>query len=653
MEAKTTPRVLQLLGIVATTLAFATSAVSEMIGQDSFESSQFSTVWNQSQGVTIQNSEGAHATRGFASLSANGGRLAGTLAIQNKAVQGLSDFSIEFYFRIQNTTTCKFNLQIEGSGISTDSTSNPVLNLCYDVGRGWGISSGSNGSTSWKAIAGMKSLSSDAWYRFRFVGRDWGATNARYNLQLSEPDGNAFTTSVTVLANFTGSDFQSDTQLARHFALANMAAGNSSFDVDEVRIAAIKPYKGPVVAGVNTTTLLGKVMCGYQGWFGVPGDGSSEPGWRHWTKSRGPLEDGNANVDLWPDVSELDANQRFPTGFKMADGRPAEVFSSFEKPTVLKHFEWMQDYGLDGVFVQRFANGLRNRTSLERCNAVLANCREGANLHGRAYAVMYDLSGLPAGHIEDVINDWRALRSEMVITEDPAYLNHRGKPVVAIWGIGFNDHRDYTLAECRRLIEFLKTDPEAGGCTVMLGVPTHWRELKGDAVSDPMLLDVIAIADIVSPWTVGRYVDPAGAARYAENNLQPDLAWCRDRGIDYLPVVFPGFSWHNLKGGPLNQIPRLRGQFLWSQFYQAKRANASMVYVAMFDELDEGTAIFKCANDVPIGEKSQFLGLEGLPSDYYLKMVGAGTKLIRGEQALEDKTGPSGKLMSDIEQYKP
>ncbi|HXC98614.1 MAG TPA: glycoside hydrolase family 71/99-like protein [Verrucomicrobiae bacterium] len=499
----------------------------------------------------------------------------------------------------------------------------------------------------------MKPLSSDAWYRVRFTGRDWGETNAYYNLQLSEPDGKILTTSATNLVNFTGSDFQRAGQLARHFVLANTAAGNSSLDVDEVRIAAIKPYKGPVVKDVNTTTLLGKVMCGYQGWFGVPGDGSSEPGWRHWTKFRGPLEDGNANVDLWPDVSELDADQRFPTGFRLADGKPAEVFSSFEKPTVLKHFEWMQEYGLDGVFVQRFANGLRNQTSLEHCNTVLANCREGANLHGRTYAVMYDLSGLPAGHIDDVINDWRALRSEMLITEDPAYLNHRGKPVVAIWGIGFNDHRDYTLAECRRLIEFLKTDPEAGGCTVMLGVPAHWRELKGDAVSDPLLLDVVAMADIISPWTVGRYADPAGAARYAQNNLEPDLAWCREHDIDYLPVVFPGFSWHNLKGGPLNQIPRLRGQFLWSQFYQAKRANASMVYVAMFDELDEGTAIFKCANDVPIGEKSEFLGLEGLPSDYYLKMVGAGTKLIRGERALEDETGASGKLMSDIEHSKP
>ncbi|MEI9866072.1 MAG: hypothetical protein WDN00_16265 [Limisphaerales bacterium] len=86
---------------------------------------------------------------------------------------------------------------------------------------------------------------------------------------------------------------------------------------------------------------------------------------------------------------------------------------------MLKHFQWMRDYGIDGVFVQRFANGLKNPGSLEHCNTVLASCREGANLHGRAYAVMYDLSGLRAGHIDDVINDWSILRKQMAITEDP------------------------------------------------------------------------------------------------------------------------------------------------------------------------------------------------------------------------------------------
>ncbi|MDB6018802.1 MAG: hypothetical protein JWR19_3291 [Pedosphaera sp.] len=393
----------------------------------------------------------------------------------------------------------------------------------------------------------------------------------------------------------------------------------------------VSPYKDPVVKGVDSTTLDGKVMCGYQGWFGAPGDGSPESGWRHWTKHKGPFMDDNAKVDLWPDVSELSPAERFPTGFKLPDGSPAEVFSAYVKPTVLRHFQWMQDYGIDGVFVQRFANSVRTARNLDYCNTVLANCREGANLHGRTYAVMYDLSGLPAGHIEDVMNDWRVLRKKMLITEDPAYLHHRGKPVVAVWGIGFNDGRKYTLAECRRLIEFLKNDAEAGGCTVMVGVPAHWRELDQDAISDPQLLEVIKLADVISPWTVGRYSNLDGANKYAEKLLKPDLEWCRKKGIDYLPVVFPGFSWYNMYGKAYDLIPRQRGKFLWSQFQGAKQAGASMVYVAMFDEVDEGTAIFKCADNLPVGEKSKFINYDGLASDYYLKMVGAGTKLIRGE----------------------
>jgi len=55
--------------------------------------------------------------------------------------------------------------------------------------------------------------------------------------------------------------------------------------------------------------------------------------------------------------------------------------------------------------------------------------------------------------------------------------------------------------------------------------------------------------------------------------------------------------------------------------------------VAMFDEVDEGTAIFKCVNEVPVGQASKFLGFEGLPSDFYLKLVGAGTKLMQGAGA--------------------
>lgn len=60
-----------------------------------------------------------------------------------------------------------------------------------------------------------------------------------------------------------------------------------------------------------------------------------------------------------------------------------------------------------------------------------------------------------------------------------------------------------------------------------------------------------------------------------------------------------------------------------------------MVYVAMFDEVDEGTAIFKCTNQTPVGDGVLFLGYEGVPPDHYLKLTGKGGEFIRdgtGEQ---------------------
>jgi len=52
-------------------------------------------------------------------------------------------------------------------------------------------------------------------------------------------------------------------------------------------------------------------------------------------------------------------------------------------------------------------------------NAVLANCREGANRSGRAYAVMYDLSGLPAGGTKRVMDDKKLLVVIFTGTECP------------------------------------------------------------------------------------------------------------------------------------------------------------------------------------------------------------------------------------------
>ena len=396
--------------------------------------------------------------------------------------------------------------------------------------------------------------------------------------------------------------------------------------------ARMRPYDGVSVQGVDTTTLVGKVMCGYQGWFTTPNDGA-ERGWTHFSR-RGRFEPGSCTIDLWPDVSELDADEKFATRFRHADGSVAAVFSSFCRKTVLRHFGWMQDYEIDGAFVQRFAVQTHHPLNLNHCNTVLMHCREGANVHGRAYAVMYDLSGLQAGQMGHVMDDWKSLVDRMRIGKDDkdrAYLREGGKPVVAVWGVGFNDGRQYTLAECGELVQFLKHDKQYGGCTVMLGVPTGWRTLDRDSMTDKTLHDVILEADIVSPWTVGRYASLKSVARHADERWKQDIQWCEQHGKKYLPVVFPGFSWHNMKpDSPLDQIPRHKGQFLWSQYVQAKKAGATMIYQAMFDEMDEGTAIFKCTNSPPVGA-SPFLTYEGLPSDHYLWLTGLGGRLLRGE----------------------
>lgn len=405
---------------------------------------------------------------------------------------------------------------------------------------------------------------------------------------------------------------------------------------DQVVAETMKPYTGPSNRGVDPSTLTGKVMAGYQGWHAADGDGLGR-GWYHWWGRGGKFEPGSCKFDLWPDVSELDADERYATAFRLPDGKPAEVYSAFNRKTVLRHFRWMQDYGIDGVFVQRFVGEVSHPAGLRQFTTVLAHCREGANLYGRTYSVMYDLSGMGANQMQRVTDDWKLLVDHMKITKDKAYLNHAGKPVVVLWGFGFSDGRKYTLAEGVELVRFLKDDPTYGGNTVMLGVPTYWRTLDRDTVKDPQMHELILKADIVSPWTVGRLRNLNDVRNYTDKTMIPDVAWCKEHKKEYLPVVYPGFSWHNMNArSPLNDIPRQGGKFLWAQYVAAKKAGCTMVYQAMFDEVDEGTAIYKCTNTPPVGA-SQFVTYEGLPSDHYLKLVGAAAKMVAGKMPVSDQ----------------
>ena len=255
---------------------------------------------------------------------------------------------------------------------------------------------------------------------------------------------------------------------------------------------------------------------------------------------------------------------------------------------------------------------------------------------------MYDLSGANATStmVEDVKLHWESLVSRHGVN-DPSnshLLTYNQKPVVALWGVGFSRTDKYDLDDVQELINYFKNDATYGGCSVLLGVPKSWRTLNSDAVNDTQLHTVIRSADIVHPWTPGRYSNISGVDSH-KTIIIADKAWCDAENLLYMPVVFPGFSWQNLKKSQdtfssLNSIPRLKGEFLWRQLYNAVDAGAQTIYVAMFDEMDEGTCIFKVENDPPSNALSQFTNYEGLPSDYYLWLTGKGGEALRGEIAL-------------------
>jgi hypothetical protein len=164
--------------------------------------------------------------------------------------------------------------------------------------------------------------------------------------------------------------------------------------------------------------------------------------------------------------------------------------------------------------------------------------------------------------------------------------------------------------------------------------------LKNDSYTNAAWTPVYLSFNVLSPWAVGRYSNNAGADGYTTGITVPDLAECKSNGIDYLPVVFPGFSWYNENGGPLNQTPRNGGSFYWRQVYDDVQAGCNMIYGAMFDEVNEGTAMYKLVPTAAgLPAQGQFLGLNcdgtTLDSDWYLRLADQAGRMLRGDIPLQ------------------
>lgn len=391
-------------------------------------------------------------------------------------------------------------------------------------------------------------------------------------------------------------------------------------------------------AAVDATTLRNKVLFGYQGWFDCPMAGTGS--WIHW--SRGVPAEGNLTVDLYPDLREFKASDLCPAGDFKIGGQQAYLFTARTPAIVEAHFRWMEEYGLDGVYVQRFVG----ETGWKRSggDVVLKNIMKSAAAHGRVFAIEYDVSGASDAGFADLIRkDWMYLVDELKITSQPGYLFEKGRPVVSVWGIGFTEsHPPADPAAAASFISWFKTGAaEKYRAFYMGGTPSWWRLLNQDARTDPAWKPVYRSMDAIQPWAVGRFGDSAGVENWKKNSIVPDLAETRANGNFYLPVAFPGFSWKNLNAGPANQIPRRGGKFLWHQAMNAKAAGAEGLKIAMFDEVDEGTAMFKIASkraDAP--DQGFWLTLDAdgmdLPSDWYLRVAGEITRVFHGTRPMSD-----------------
>jgi hypothetical protein len=320
----------------------------------------------------------------------------------------------------------------------------------------------------------------------------------------------------------------------------------------------------------------------------------------------------------------------------MPDGTPARLYSANRKGPVLLHTKWMRQYGIDGVFLSRFIGEANSPTRSRHVNQVLANVREGCHREGRVWAMMLDLSTGRNATTAIVMDDWKFLCDKVKVREDSRYLHYQKKPVVLLWGLGFTD-RPWSPEQSEELVRFFKTDPQYGGVYLIGGIDPHWRTLTGASRTNAEWAKVYRSFDAVSPWDAGRYRDDRSMDVVRTNVWEKDLAELKPLGIGYMPTAFPGFSWDNLRRAQPGKtmIPRRKGEFYWRQFAIFRELGIRTVFVGMFDEVDEGTAIYKIANIVPTGY--YFVANETLPSDWYLKLTGAATKMIRGETPLSEK----------------
>ncbi len=229
----------------------------------------------------------------------------------------------------------------------------------------------------------------------------------------------------------------------------------------------------------------------------------------------------------------------------------------------------MRDYNCDTAALQRF-NPFGAEGPIR--DGITAKVRQAAEAYGRKFYIMYDVTNW-TNFQSEIKTDWTTKMS--AYTSSSAYARQNGKPVVCIWGFGFNDPgRPFTPAPVPRR-RSTGSRPRAATSSAACP-PTGVRASTTRATG---FGEVYRAFNMISPWMVGRTNTVGGLQHFYDNCVVPDVADCNANGIDYQPCVMPG---------DLQSRARAHGDFMWRMFYNTIRAGSHAIYISMFDGVQRG-----------------------------------------------------------------
>ena len=281
--------------------------------------------------------------------------------------------------------------------------------------------------------------------------------------------------------------------------------------------------KNAVLFSVDPSTLNNKMLFGYQGWFTTIQDGDPFSAANntdlHWAQGgTGIMSSLNATVDMWPDTSAYPSNLLYPTALTLPSGATAQVYSAWDAGTVNLHFQWMEQYGLDGAVLQEFVQNYLNSSTQQQAviDKVALNVKAAAEASGRVFTVELDCSACTsASVVQSVQTRWMHLVDSLQLTQSPAYLHHKGLPVVILYGVGLvpipNAASPQQAAE---IINWFHAEaPPQYRATIVGQTCVGWRTLGQGCLTDPLWTSVYQSYDVIQPWYVGAWADIPGATQ--------------------------------------------------------------------------------------------------------------------------------------------